>query len=53
MIGSPVQFTTAGGAQSIAPGETIISGVILTPAGAVATCDIRKGGAGGTIRLSL
>lgn len=52
-IGRARQFTTAGGALAIGTGEQIIRGLILTPAAAAATCDIKEKGTGGTVVLSL
>lgn len=47
------QFTQAGGNAAIEVGTVVLFAVVLTPAAAAATCNIREGGVGGTIVLSL
>jgi hypothetical protein len=53
MAGRAKQFTTAGGAQSIHAEEITIHALVLTPAAAAVTCDIKENGTGGTVVLSL
>lgn len=51
--GRCTQFTQAGGNVAIETGTVVLLSVTLTPAAAASTCNIREGGTGGTIVLSL
>jgi hypothetical protein len=50
--GTPVHFTATGDIDT-SGARVPIAGFVLTPAAAVATAVVRKGGSGGTIVLSL
>lgn len=47
------QFLQSGGAQAIATGNMILLSLRLTPAAAAAVVDIKEGGSGGAVVLSM